>query len=80
VSAPLLPILALVILFIGVPWLILHYTAKMKQTSALTPADERMLEDLWIQARDMRRRIEAIEKILDADTSRTSKNPETKDD
>lgn len=61
----LFPFLALIILFIGVPWLVLHYVTKMQSQSRLSPNEERMMEELWTSARDMRRRIETIEKILD---------------
>lgn len=61
----LLPLLALLILFIGVPWLVLHYVTKMQGQGRMSPNEERMMEELWTSARDMRRRIETIEQILD---------------
>jgi len=74
VSATLLPILALLILFIGLPWLVLHYVTKMQKARSLNPADERMLEDLWLIAREMRRRIETLEDILEIKKDKKTKD------
>lgn len=73
-SATLLPILALLILFIGLPWLVLHYVTKMQKARSLNPADERMLEDLWLIAREMRRRIETVEDILEIKKDKKTKD------
>jgi len=66
-SSYIFPLLALLILFIGVPWLILHYATRMKRTGGLTPDEAKMLEDLWSRARDLNRRTEALEEILKDD-------------
>jgi phage shock protein B len=54
------------ILFIGVPWLILHFITQWRKSNALSADDERMLSDIWQTAKKMETRIEALEKILDA--------------
>ncbi len=61
----LLPLLALLILFIGLPWLVLHYVTKMQQANRMTPADEKTMEEIWRSARHMQRRIETLEEILE---------------
>lgn len=63
----LVGILAVLVLFIGLPWLVLHYITQWRKTGSLTPDDEHMLEDVWRSARRMERRIEALEAILDAE-------------
>lgn len=70
-----MPVVVVFILFIGLPWLILHYVTRMKQVGTLSADDERMLEDLWRSAREISRRLETVERILDLkDPERTEKN------
>ena len=59
-------VLIIGIMFIGVPWLILHFITQWRKSNALTADDERMLSDIWQTAKKMETRIEALEKILDA--------------
>jgi phage shock protein B len=54
------------IFLIGLPWLVLHYILQWRKAGALKVEDERMLEDVWRAARQMERRIEALEAILEA--------------
>lgn len=70
------PVLVVFILFVGLPWLVLHYVTRMRQTSRLSADDERMLEDLWRSAREITRRLETVEKILEIkpDPERTTHN------
>jgi phage shock protein B len=67
-SEQFLPLIAVTMLFIGLPWLVLHYVTQWRKTGALKPDDEHMLEDVWRSAKRMERRIEALEAILDAET------------
>lgn len=62
---PLIPIVGVLTLFIGLPWLFLHYITKWKGQRGLSQADERMLEDLWRSARDISHRMETVERILE---------------
>jgi phage shock protein B len=48
-------------------WIIFHYGSRKHQSHRLTPDDERMLEDLWRSAKEMERRIGAIEAIVEPD-------------
>jgi phage shock protein B len=63
--AILIPFVAILSLFVVFPWIILHYMTKWRGQRGLTQDDERMLEDLWRSARDISRRLEAVEHILD---------------
>jgi phage shock protein B len=60
-------IAAVLILFIGLPWLVLHYVTQWRKTNSLGPGGEHMIEDVWKSAKAMERRIEALEAILDSD-------------
>ena len=54
-------------LFIGLPWLILHYITKWKQSPTLTGEDERLLDDMHVTARRLEERLQTIERIVAAD-------------
>ncbi len=54
-------------LFIGLPWMILHYWSKARSSGSLSEEDQRMLEDLWRSARAMERRIDTLERLLEAE-------------
>jgi phage shock protein B len=51
---------------VGLPWLVLHYIVQWRKAGSLKVEDEKMLEDVWRAARQMERRIEALEAILEA--------------
>lgn len=55
------------ILFLGLPWLILHYITQWKKTSSLTGEDEKLLDDLHFTARRLEDRLNTIERIIAAD-------------
>ncbi|KQM98224.1 MULTISPECIES: envelope stress response membrane protein PspB [unclassified Sphingomonas] len=55
------------VLFIGLPWLILHYITKWKQSPTLTNEDERLLDDMHLTARRLEERLQTIERIIAAD-------------
>ena len=59
--------IAIVSLFIGLPWLIFHYVTKWKQAKTLTDSDERLLDDMHEMARRLDERICTIERIMDAE-------------
>lgn len=59
--------LAIIILFLGLPWLIFHYITKWKQAASLTGEDEKLLDDLHYTARRLEERLMTIERIIAAD-------------
>jgi phage shock protein B len=66
------PIVICLILFVGLPWVILHYVTKWKQAPRMTDEDERLLDDLYQLARRLEDRVNTVERIVSAD------NPEFK--
>lgn len=60
-------ILAIVAIFIALPWIIFHYITKWKTAATLTNDDEKMLSDMYDMARRFEERIETIERIIAAD-------------
>ncbi len=63
----LVPLFAIGIIFLGLPWMIFHYTTKWKQSPTLTPSDENLLDDVFDMARRLEDRMETIERIIAAD-------------
>ena len=54
-------------MFIGLPWLILHYVSKWKQAPKITPEDENLLDDMYNLARRLEDRVATVERIVAAD-------------
>ena len=59
--------LAIVTLFIGLPWLIFHYITKWKSQATLTTEDENLLDELHDLARRLDDRMCSIERIMTAE-------------
>lgn len=62
-----LPIVIVGMLFIGLPWVILHYVTKWKQTGTITGEDEKLLDELHYLARQLEERLQTVERIIAAD-------------
>ncbi len=60
-------IIAIVALFIGLPWLIFHYITKWKTSATLTSGDEKLLDELHDAARRLDDRLCTIERIMNAE-------------
>lgn len=61
------PVLICGTLFIGLPWVILHYVTKWKTAASITGEDEKLLDELYHMARRLDERLETIERIVAAD-------------
>ncbi len=60
-------VLAISCLFIGLPWLILHYVTQWRRARGLSVEDERLLDELHDLARRLDDRLGTIERIVAAD-------------
>jgi phage shock protein B len=60
------------ILFIALPWIILHYITKWKTASSITTDDESLLDELYHLAKRLNDRMETVERLVASD------NPEFK--
>jgi phage shock protein B len=58
-------IIALV--FIGLPWIILHYMTKWKTAPTITADDEVLLEELYNLAKRLDERIDTVERLVATD-------------
>ena len=59
--------LAILTLFIGLPWLVFHYITKWKTAATLTGSDEKLLDELHDAARRLDDRLCTIERIMTAE-------------
>ena len=54
-------------IFIGLPWLIMHYMTKWKTAPTLTNDDESLLEELYQLARRLDSRMDTVERLVASD-------------
>jgi phage shock protein B len=64
------PVLICLVLFVGLPWIILHYMTQWRRNQGLTIHDEKLLDDLYETARKLDDRVQTIERIMTADNPR----------
>ncbi len=60
-------IVALLSIFVGLPWVIFHYITRWKTAATLTTEDENLLDELHDLARRLDERMCTIERIVQAD-------------
>jgi phage shock protein B len=60
-------VIAIVTLFIGLPWLIMHYITRWKTAATITGSDEKLLDELHEMARRLDDRLCSIERIMTAE-------------
>ena len=54
-------------IFVGLPWVVLHYMTKWKTAATLTTGDEALLEELYQLARRLDERMDTVERLVAAD-------------
>lgn len=62
-----LPIMIVGMLFIGLPWVVLHYITQWKKAGSISVEDENLLDELYETARRLEARLETVERIIAAD-------------
>ena len=60
-------IFAIVAIFIGLPWIILHYITKWKTSATITTDDEALLEELYSLAKRLDDRMDTVERLVASD-------------
>ena len=65
-------ILIVTAIFIGLPWIIMHYITKWKTAATITTDDEHLLEELYSLAKRLDERMDTVERLVASD------NPEFK--
>ncbi len=61
------PLIAITSVFVGLPWLVLHYLTRWRTAATLTREDENLLDELYDLARRLEDRMTTIERIIAAD-------------
>jgi phage shock protein B len=54
-------------LFIGLPWIVLHYMTKWKTAATITTDDEVLLEELYNLAKRLDERMDTVERLVASD-------------
>ncbi len=54
-------------IFIGLPWVIMHYVTKWKTAATITTDDEVLLEELYNLAKRLDQRMETVERLVSSD-------------
>ena len=63
----LVPIVIVGMLFVGLPWVILHYVTKWKTAATITSDDEVVLEELYGVAKRLEERMDTVERLVASD-------------
>ncbi len=61
------PIIAVMVIFIGLPWIILHYVTRWKTAATITSDDEVLLEELYSLAKRLDERMDTVERLVASD-------------
>lgn len=54
-------------IFLGLPWIILHYITKWKTAATITSDDEVLLEELYNLAKRLDERMDTVERLVASD-------------
>ncbi|WP_374406340.1 envelope stress response membrane protein PspB [Pelagerythrobacter sp.] len=60
-------VLAIVAIFIALPWIILHYITKWKTSATITTDDEALLEELYSLSKRLDERMDTVERLVASD-------------
>ncbi|MEM7690754.1 MAG: envelope stress response membrane protein PspB [Pseudomonadota bacterium] len=60
-------VFVIIALFIGLPWIILHYMTKWKTAASITSDDEVLLEELYNLAKRLDERMDTVERLVASD-------------
>ena len=56
-------------IFIGLPWVILHYITKWKTAATITTDDEELLGELYNLAKRLDERMDTVERLVASDNA-----------
>lgn len=54
-------------IFLGLPWIIMHYITKWKTAATITTDDEHLLEELYNLAKRLDERMDTVERLVASD-------------
>jgi len=62
-----MPFFAVTAIFMGLPWIILHYITRWKTAATITTDDEVLLDELYQLARRLDDRMDTVERLVASD-------------
>ena len=65
-------VIVIMAIFLGLPWIIMHYITRWKTAATITTDDEYLLEELYNLAKRLDERMDTVERLVASD------NPEFK--
>jgi phage shock protein B len=60
-------LLLIAAVFIGLPWIIMHYITRWKTAATITNDDEHLLEELYTLAKRLDERMDTVERLVASD-------------
>jgi phage shock protein B len=60
-------VIVMATLFIGLPWIVLHYITRWKTAATITTDDEVLLEELYNLAKRLDERMDTVERLVASD-------------
>jgi phage shock protein B len=54
-------------IFLGLPWIIMHYITKWKTAATITTDDEHLLDELYQLAKRLDERMDTVERLVASD-------------
>lgn len=63
----IIPFFAIATIFVGMPWVILHYVTRWKTAATITSDDEVLLEELYNLAKRLDERMDTVERLVATD-------------
>ena len=54
-------------IFLGLPWIIMHYITKWKTAATITTDDEHLLDELYNLAKRLDERMDTVERLVASD-------------
>jgi phage shock protein B len=54
-------------IFLGLPWIIMHYITKWKTAATITTDDEQLLDELYQLAKRLDERMDTVERLVASD-------------
>lgn len=62
------PVVAIIAIFVALPWIVLHYMSQWKKGRSISTDDEQLLDELYHISQRLDERIQSIERIMDVDS------------
>lgn len=61
-------VLIIALIFVALPWMVLHYMTRWKTAPTITADDEVLLEELYNLAKRLDQRMETVERLVASDS------------